>query len=63
MIDGSFLASRPTTIREFPFKPQQHLFYSERRLQLHDGLPKYSDMPAELLGSGVELTETGQPLQ
>eukprot|EP00243_Klebsormidium_subtile_P004024 TRINITY_DN177_c0_g2_i2.p1 TRINITY_DN177_c0_g2~~TRINITY_DN177_c0_g2_i2.p1 ORF type:complete len:156 (+),score=32.62 TRINITY_DN177_c0_g2_i2:330-797(+) len=62
MLGGNILAARPTPILEFPFKPQLHVFYKERKMQLHDGLPKYSDMPASSGGSDKKLSETGQPL-
>eukprot|EP00243_Klebsormidium_subtile_P004023 TRINITY_DN177_c0_g2_i1.p1 TRINITY_DN177_c0_g2~~TRINITY_DN177_c0_g2_i1.p1 ORF type:complete len:202 (+),score=20.57 TRINITY_DN177_c0_g2_i1:382-987(+) len=62
MVGGKILATRPTTMLEFPFKPQLHHFYKERKMQLHDGLPKYADKTASRGGSDKKLSETGQPL-
>ena len=39
------------------FKPGVHVNYQETVLHIHDGLPKFKDMPAEMGGSGVELPE------
>lgn len=44
-------------IPEFPFEPGLHVFYGETRLHIHDALPKYQDVPAEMGGSGVTLPE------
>ena len=45
------------SIPDYPFKPGVHVFYSETRLRIKDGLPKMQDMPAEMGGSGVTLPE------
>lgn len=39
------------------FTPGVHVNYQETVLHIHDGLPKFKDMPAEMGGSGVELPE------
>lgn len=45
------------TIPDFPFAPQLHIHYQERVLRLHDGLPKFRDLPKEMGGSGETLSE------
>ena len=45
------------TIPELPFEPMLHVNYEDTVLRLHDGLPKQSDFPAELGGSGRLLAE------
>lgn len=40
-----------------PFVPQLHVFYAEKVMAVHDGLPKLKDMPAEMGGSGETLPE------
>ena len=45
------------TIPGLAFAPAVHVNYSERVLQMQDGLPKQSDMPAEMGGSGKLLPE------
>jgi hypothetical protein len=35
--------------------PPVHLYYAEKVLAIHDDLPKYSDYPIELGGSGETL--------
>ena len=42
---------------EVPFKPALHVHYQETVLKLKDGLPKMKDIPQELGGSGMTLTE------
>jgi len=44
-------------IEELAFSPQFHVHYQETRHPMHDGLPKFKDLPAEAGGSGVELPE------
>jgi hypothetical protein len=46
-----------STLVEFPFKPGLHVNYSETVLRIKDGLPKQSDMPKEMGGSGTLLAE------
>jgi hypothetical protein len=41
----------------FEFKPGVHVNYQETRLPVHDGLPKLKDLPKEMGGSGVALSE------
>ena len=41
----------------FTFKPQLHVFYGEKVMSVHDGLPKMKDMPKEMGGSGETLPE------
>jgi hypothetical protein len=42
---------------ELAFKPALHLFYSEAKLRIKDGLPKHKDVPKEMGGSGETLPE------
>jgi hypothetical protein len=42
---------------ELPFAPALHVHYAESVLHLHDGRPKFQDMPKEMGGSGVLLPE------
>ena len=44
-------------LRNFPFKPNVHLNYSETILPIKDGLLKFKDFPAEIGGSGETLPE------
>ncbi len=39
------------------FTPGVHVHYQETVLHIHDGLPKFKDMPAEMGGSGDLLPE------
>lgn len=39
------------------FRPGVHVHYQETVLNVHDGLPKMKDVPAEMGGSGVTLPE------
>ena len=39
------------------FKPAFHVHYAESVLPLHDGLPKFRDMPKEVGGSGETMPE------
>ncbi|HEY8519205.1 MAG TPA: GFA family protein [Gammaproteobacteria bacterium] len=43
-------------IKDFPFAPTMHVHYRERLLDARDDLPKFSDLPIELGGTG-ELVE------
>ena len=42
---------------EFEFTPSVHVFYSEKRISVPDGLPKFSDMLKEMGGSGELLPD------
>ncbi|OUU76232.1 MAG: aldehyde-activating protein [Methylococcaceae bacterium TMED69] len=44
-------------IHRLEFNPSVHVFYSEKRISMPDGLPKFSDMPKEMGGSGKLLPE------
>jgi hypothetical protein len=44
-------------IPDFPYKPGVHVNYQESKLKVRDGLPKLKDLPAEMGGSGVALSE------
>ena len=39
------------------FEPHLHVNYGETVLHLHDGLPKFKDIPGEMGGSGTQLPE------
>ena len=45
------------TIPAFPFHPALHVNYQEATLRIKDGLPKMKDLPSEMGGSGIVLTE------
>ncbi|QMU57971.1 MAG: GFA family protein [Boseongicola sp.] len=42
---------------DFSYNPAMHTFYDERVVDFNDGLPKFSDVPAEAGGSGVMIDE------
>lgn len=44
-------------LSDLPFRPDVHVHYQETVLRIPDGLPKLSDVPAELGGSGRRLPE------
>ncbi len=44
-------------IPDFPYRPAVHVNYQETKLHITDGLPKLSDVPKEMGGSGVSLPE------
>ena len=41
----------------YEFKPGFHLFYSERVMDIADGLPKFIDAPSQIGGSGELIDE------
>ncbi len=45
------------TMKDLTFTPTMHVHYSQRMIPMVDGLPKFSDMPAEFGGSGKQLEE------
>jgi hypothetical protein len=45
------------TIPSFRFSPGLHVNYGESVLHIHDGLPKFKDMPKEMGGSGTTIAE------
>jgi hypothetical protein len=42
---------------QLEFEPGVHVNYQETVLHIHDGKPKFKDMPKEMGGSGVNLAE------
>jgi hypothetical protein len=42
---------------QLKFEPGVHVNYQETVLRIHDGKPKFKDMPKEMGGSGVNLAE------
>lgn len=44
----------------FTYQPAAHIFYQQRVLDFNDGLPKFSDVPAEAGGSGEMMEETSK---
>jgi len=44
-------------IPDLAFQPGIHVHYQESRLPLRDGLPKMKDVPSEMGGSGVSISE------
>lgn len=47
----------PALLKGFSFRPEAHVHYSARVLDLPDGLPKFKDMPEEAGGSGEMVGE------
>ena len=45
------------SIPDFPFRPGIHVNYQETKLRMKDGLPKMKDLPKEMGGSGITMTE------
>jgi hypothetical protein len=45
------------TIPEFPYEPGIHVHYQETKLPMRDGLPKMRDLPKEMGGSGISVSE------
>lgn len=55
---GMGLVDVPAVLIEgFAFNPGLHVHYQETVHPMHDGLPKFKDLPAEAGGSGEELPE------
>jgi hypothetical protein len=54
---GGYIDVYAATIPGLNFVPELHVRYRERVLRIHDGLPKYSDLPTEFGGSGELLPE------
>ena len=63
---GHVLTDHPTmgltdvyaaVIPAFPYKPGVHVHYQEAVLRIHDGVPKLKDVPKEMGGSGIGLSE------
>ena len=48
---------RAAVFPNLPFEPKAHLFYAERVMDVADGLPKFSDMPEQIGGSGKLVLE------
>jgi len=44
-------------IPDFPYHAKVHVHYQETVLRITDGLPKMKDLPKEMGGSGVTVTE------
>jgi hypothetical protein len=42
---------------QLKFEPGVHVNYQETVLRIHDGKPKFKDMPKEMGGSGINLAE------
>ena len=42
---------------QLKFEPGVHVHYQETVLHLHDGKPKFKDVPAEMGGSGTTIPE------
>ena len=45
------------TTPDFPFQPGVHVNYQESVLRIRYGLPKFRDVPVEMGGSGVVMSE------
>ena len=45
------------SIPEFPFQAGVHVNYQEAVLHIQDGLPKLKDLPKEMGGSGLAISE------
>lgn len=48
---------RASILPSVRFEPASHLFYSERAMDVQDGVPKFKDMPAEIGGSGETIPQ------
>jgi hypothetical protein len=46
-----------SVLPDLPFKPALHVFYGDTVLHIHDGVPKWKDMPKEMGGSGQSLPD------
>lgn len=44
-------------IPDLSYEPGVHVHYQESALRIHDGLPKFKDVPAEMGGSGESIAE------
>ena len=44
-------------LAKLDFQPGLHVHYGETVLRIHDGKPKFKDMPAEMGGSGAMLAD------
>jgi hypothetical protein len=44
-------------LQRLKFEPGVHVNYQETVLHIHDGKPKFKDMPKEMGGSGVNLPD------
>jgi len=54
---GDFTDVYAAILPTVPFKPEVHVHYAHSVLPIHDGLPKYRDVPAEMGGSGEMMAE------
>lgn len=56
------VAVYPMTLFEsaYSFQPKMHIFYDEGVLDMHDGLPKFVDVPEAIGGSGQMVDEPAQ---
>ena len=45
---------------DFSYQPAIHIHYGERVMDINDGLPKFTDVPAEAGGSGAMMDEPKQ---
>lgn len=55
--DGGFVDVFAAILKSVEFKPSIHVFYGEKVVSVHDGLPKFRDVPAEMGGSGETVPE------
>jgi hypothetical protein len=46
-----------STLPSLSFRPALHVNYAETVLPMRDGLPKFKDFPAEIGGSGEQMSE------
>ena len=51
------VAIYPSIVPELKHEPAMHICYKEKTISMKDGLPKFSDFPAEFGGSGETLPE------
>lgn len=47
----------PLRLAGLDFAPAGHVFYAQRVVDMPDGLPKFSDLPAEAGGSGAMIDD------
>jgi hypothetical protein len=54
---AGFIDVYPTLLEGFSFKPEAHIYYGERFLDVPDALPKFRDLPEQAGGTGEMITD------
>ena len=55
--DDGYIDVMASLIQDFTFAPLMHVHYAERVMSIHDGLPKYRDLPLIYQGSDILVEE------